>query len=193
MIRTGLLLIAAAFAVVAPLRTLDGPAAAIAFTVLLTLGQMVVPPATRALLTDLADEQRLGLATGALSSLSGLAVVAAGAPIGALLDHDGPPLGSSSPPSAPRPRTGTSPPRGEAPSEGTRTDLQGVNAALVAAVHLDQDTGAPPASPAHLRDVSAKVRMRAYGHERPWKGNYRLMAQIDLAIVENEAKAWFNE
>jgi MFS family permease len=99
MIRTGLLLIAAAFAVVAPLRTLDGPAAAIAFTVLLTLGQMLVPPATRALLTDLADEQRLGLATGALSSLSGLAVVAAGAPIGALLDHDGPPLGSSSPPS----------------------------------------------------------------------------------------------
>ncbi|MGW0310629.1 MFS transporter [Streptomyces flavidovirens] len=90
MIRTGLLLIAAAFATVAPLRTLDGPAAAIAFTVLLTLGQMLVLPATRALLTDLADEQRLGLATGALSSLSGLVVLAAGAPVGALLDHDGP-------------------------------------------------------------------------------------------------------
>ncbi|MFF4173785.1 MFS transporter [Streptomyces sp. NPDC001744] len=90
MIRAGLLLIAAAFATTGALRTLDGPAGAIAFTVLLTLGQMLVLPATRALLPDLTGETRIGLATGALSSLSGLVVLAAGAPIGALLDHDGP-------------------------------------------------------------------------------------------------------
>jgi MFS family permease len=90
MIRAGLLLIAAAFAVTGALRTFDGPAGAVAFTVLLTLGQMLVLPATRALLPDLTGETRIGLATGALSSLSGLVVLAAGAPIGALLDHDGP-------------------------------------------------------------------------------------------------------
>ncbi|MET9957160.1 MFS transporter [Streptomyces sp. NPDC006339] len=89
MVRAGLLLIAGAFGATAVLRELPGPAAAVAFTVLLTLGQMLVLPATRALLPDLVDERRLGLFTGALSSLSGLLVLAAGAPIGALLDVGG--------------------------------------------------------------------------------------------------------
>ncbi|WP_338491281.1 MFS transporter [Streptomyces sp. SJL17-4] len=90
MIRAGLLLISLAFAATAALRALDGPWAAVSFTLLLTLGQMLVLPATRALLPDLAGERRLGLATGALSSLSGVVVLAAGAPVGALLEHDGP-------------------------------------------------------------------------------------------------------
>ncbi|WP_318212111.1 MFS transporter [Streptomyces sp. SJL17-1] len=90
MVRAGLLLIAAAFAATAALRTYEGLWAAATFTVLLTLGQMLVLPATRALLPDLVDERRLGLATGALSSLSGLVVLAASAPVGALLDHPGP-------------------------------------------------------------------------------------------------------
>ncbi|MFH9741416.1 MFS transporter [Streptomyces roseolus] len=89
-VRAGLLLIAAAFAATAVLRAHDGIRAALAFTVLLTLGQMLVLPATRSLLPDLAGDRRLGLATGALSSLSGLVVLAFGAPVGALLEHDGP-------------------------------------------------------------------------------------------------------
>ncbi len=90
MIRAGLLLTSLAFAATAALRALDGLWAAASFTLLLTLGQMLVLPATRALLPDLAGERRLGLATGALSSLSGVVVLAAGAPVGALLEHDGP-------------------------------------------------------------------------------------------------------
>ncbi|MER7518350.1 MFS transporter [Streptomyces sp. NPDC126499] len=89
MVRAGLLLISGAFGATAVLRELPGVAAAVAFTVLLTLGQMLVLPATRALLPDLVDEHRLGLFTGALSSLSGLAVLTAGAPVGALLDLGG--------------------------------------------------------------------------------------------------------
>ncbi|WP_282692234.1 MFS transporter [Streptomyces sp. CC208A] len=89
-IRAGLLLISAAFAATAVLRARDGIWGALTFTVLLTLGQMLVLPATRALLPDLAGDRRLGLATGALSSLSGVVVLAFGAPVGALLERDGP-------------------------------------------------------------------------------------------------------
>ncbi|MFF5973831.1 MFS transporter [Streptomyces sp. NPDC012769] len=89
MVRAGLLLIAGAFGATAVLREWPGVGAAVAFTVLLTLGQMLVLPATRALLPDFVDERRLGLFTGALSSLSGLVVLAAGAPVGALLDLGG--------------------------------------------------------------------------------------------------------
>lgn len=90
MVRAGLLLIAASFAAAASLRQLEGVWAALAFTVLLTLGQMLVLPATRAMLPDLVGHRRLGLFTGALSSLSGLAVLAAAAPVGVLLDVGGP-------------------------------------------------------------------------------------------------------
>ncbi|MFF1508160.1 MFS transporter [Streptomyces sp. NPDC058326] len=90
MVRAGLFLTAAAFAATAALGSYGGLWAAVTFTVLLTLGQMLVLPATRALLPDLVDERHLGLATGALSSLAGLVVLAAAAPVGALLDHRGP-------------------------------------------------------------------------------------------------------
>ncbi|GAA3399104.1 hypothetical protein [Streptomyces roseoviridis] len=89
MVRAGLVLVSGAFGATAVLRELPGVAAAAVFTVLLTLGQMLVLPATRALLPNLVDERRLGLFTGALASLSGLAVLAAGAPVGALLDLGG--------------------------------------------------------------------------------------------------------
>ncbi|MFF9063319.1 MDR family MFS transporter [Streptomyces sp. NPDC014882] len=56
------------------------------FVVLLTLGQMLVAPAARAWLPDLAEEGRLGLYTGALSSVSGLIVLAGSAVTGVLLD-----------------------------------------------------------------------------------------------------------
>ncbi|MGW2183748.1 MFS transporter [Streptomyces sp. NPDC001732] len=61
-----------------------------AFVVLLTLGQMLVVPAARAGVTALVAEERLGLFTGALSSVSGLVVLAGSVPVGALLDTDGP-------------------------------------------------------------------------------------------------------
>ncbi|MFJ4691114.1 MDR family MFS transporter [Streptomyces sp. NPDC088766] len=56
------------------------------FVVLLTLGQMLVAPAARAWVPDLAEEGRLGLYTGALSSVSGAIVLAGSAGAGALLD-----------------------------------------------------------------------------------------------------------
>ncbi|MEV6616426.1 MFS transporter [Streptomyces sp. NPDC051051] len=56
------------------------------FVVLLTLGQMLVAPAARAWLPDLAEEGRLGLYTGALSSVSGVIVLAGSAGTGVLLD-----------------------------------------------------------------------------------------------------------
>ncbi|MEV6201116.1 MFS transporter [Streptomyces sp. NPDC051771] len=87
--RAGLLVIAVSFAAAALLRPLEGIGAALAFTVLLTLGQMLILPAARAMLPDLVDHRHLGLFTGALSSLSGVAVLAAGAPLGALLDLGG--------------------------------------------------------------------------------------------------------
>ncbi|KMS76724.1 membrane protein [Streptomyces viridochromogenes] len=87
----GLLLIAAGFAVVAAARPADwtGTAAllpAAGFVVLLTLGQMLVAPVARAWVPDLAEEGRLGLYTGALSSISGLIVLVGSSATGTLLD-----------------------------------------------------------------------------------------------------------
>nr|WP_254705684.1 MFS transporter [Streptomyces vilmorinianum] len=90
MVRGGLVLIAGAFAATGALLPLGGLWPALCFTVLLTLGQMLVVPAARAFLPDLVDAERLGLFTGALSSLSGLVVLAAAAPAGALLEYEGP-------------------------------------------------------------------------------------------------------
>ncbi|GAA4899355.1 MDR family MFS transporter [Streptomyces coeruleoprunus] len=84
-IRLGLLLVAAAFGAAGVLRPLGGLWPSVAFVVLLSVGQMLILPAVRAWLPDLVDARRLGLYTGALSSLSGLAVLAGGAPAGALL------------------------------------------------------------------------------------------------------------
>ncbi|MDX3248543.1 MFS transporter [Streptomyces sp. ME18-1-4] len=92
----GLALIAAGFAVVAAAsragRTGTGgllPAAG--FVVLLTLGQMLVAPAARAWVPDLAEDGRLGLYMGALSSASGLIVLLGSAATGTLLDIGLPP------------------------------------------------------------------------------------------------------
>ncbi|MDK1472031.1 MFS transporter [Streptomyces sp. 549] len=87
----GLLTIACGFAVVAASQgwSPGGPVGllpAAAFVVLLTVGQMLLVPAARAWLPDLAQEGRLGLYTGALSSLSGLVVLGGSAAAGALLD-----------------------------------------------------------------------------------------------------------
>lgn len=90
---TGLAVVAAGFAAV-PL-TPDGPAGllpAATLVVLLTLGQMLLIPAARGLVPDLVDDRRLGLATGALSSVSGLAVLVGSAATGALLGTPGPVL-----------------------------------------------------------------------------------------------------
>ncbi|WUR01094.1 MFS transporter [Streptomyces sp. NBC_00310] len=91
----GLLLIAAGFGVVAvalPAGWTGGagllPAAG--FVVLLTVGQMLVAPAARAWVPDLAAEGRLGLYTGALSSVSGLIVLVGSAGAGALMDAEVP-------------------------------------------------------------------------------------------------------
>lgn len=87
----GLLLLSAGFAAVAAARPADWTGAAgllpsVALVVLLTLGQMLLAPAARAWVPDLADEGRLGLCTGALSSVSGLVVLAGSAATGSLLD-----------------------------------------------------------------------------------------------------------
>ncbi|MFJ7077104.1 MDR family MFS transporter [Streptomyces sp. NPDC098781] len=87
----GLLLIAAGFAVVAAVRPADrtgtaGLLPAAGFVVLLTLGQMLVAPAARAWVPDLAEHGRLGLYTGALSSISGLIVLIGSSATGTLLD-----------------------------------------------------------------------------------------------------------
>lgn len=87
----GLVLLSCGFAVVGAGQawTADGPAGllpAVVFVVLLTGGQMLLVPAARAWLPDLAEEGRLGLYTGALSSLSGLVVLGGSAAAGALLD-----------------------------------------------------------------------------------------------------------
>ncbi|MFE1297828.1 MDR family MFS transporter [Streptomyces sp. NPDC058733] len=92
----GLSLIAAGFAVVAVARPSGTSGArgllpAAGFVVLLTLGQMLVAPAARAWVPDLAAEGRLGLYTGALSSVSGLIVLAGSAATGTLLDSGLPP------------------------------------------------------------------------------------------------------
>lgn len=59
--------------------------------VLLTLGQRLVAPAARAWVPDLAGKGRIGLYTGALSSVSGLMVPAGSAATGTLLDTGLPP------------------------------------------------------------------------------------------------------
>ncbi|MFE2353231.1 MFS transporter [Streptomyces parvulus] len=87
----GLGLIAAGFAAVALARPAGwtgagGLAPAAAFVVLLTLGQMLVAPVARAWVPDLAEDGRLGLYTGALSSVSGLIVLAGSSATGLLLD-----------------------------------------------------------------------------------------------------------
>ncbi|MET8115980.1 MFS transporter [Streptomyces prasinus] len=88
---TGLLLVAAGFAAVAVARPAGwtGPAGllpAAGFVVLLTLGQMLIVPVARAWVPDLAEQGRLGLYTGALSSVSGLIVLAGSSATGVLLD-----------------------------------------------------------------------------------------------------------
>ncbi|MFF8316845.1 MDR family MFS transporter [Streptomyces bobili] len=87
----GLALIAAGFgavAVAAPSGAtgVTGLLPAAGFVVLLTLGQMLVAPAARAWVPDLAQEGRLGLYMGALSSVSGLIVLIGSAGTGTLLD-----------------------------------------------------------------------------------------------------------
>ncbi|MEV7855459.1 MFS transporter [Streptomyces sp. NPDC088183] len=87
----GLGTVAAGFAAV-PL-TPGGPAGLLpgaTLVVLLTLGQMLLVPAARGLVPELVDDRRLGLATGALSSVSGLAVLGGSAATGALLQAPGP-------------------------------------------------------------------------------------------------------
>ncbi|MFI9587705.1 MDR family MFS transporter [Streptomyces sp. NPDC052236] len=92
----GLLLITVGFGVVAVARPAGWTGAggllpAVGFVALLTLGQMLVAPAARAWVPDLADAGRLGLYTGALSSMSGLIVLAGSAASGYLLDAGLPP------------------------------------------------------------------------------------------------------
>jgi MFS family permease len=93
----GLLLVAAGFAVVATARPAGwsgtaGLVPAAGFVVLLTLGQMLVVPVARAWVPDLAEEGRLGLYTGALSSVSGLIVLLGSSATGTLLDAGLPPV-----------------------------------------------------------------------------------------------------
>jgi hypothetical protein len=87
----GLLLVAAGFAVVAAARPAGwtgtvGLLPAAGFVVLLTFGQMFVAPVARAWVPDMAEEGRLGLYTGALSSASGLIVLVGSSATGTLLD-----------------------------------------------------------------------------------------------------------
>ncbi|MFD4025217.1 MFS transporter [Streptomyces sp. NPDC058576] len=88
---SGLAVVAAGFAAV-PL-TPGGPGGLLpgaALVVLLTLGQMLLVPAARGLVPDLVEDRQLGLATGALSSVSGIAVLGGSAATGALLDAPAP-------------------------------------------------------------------------------------------------------
>ncbi|WP_405975017.1 MFS transporter [Streptomyces sp. NBC_00988] len=87
----GLLLIAVGFVAVAMARPaqltgITGLLPATALVVLLTLGQMLIAPVARAWIPDLAEPGRLGLYTGALSSVSGLIVLLGSAATGTLLD-----------------------------------------------------------------------------------------------------------
>lgn len=95
-VAAGLLAISAGFAVVAAVRPagwtgIGGLVPAAGFVVLLTLGQMLVAPAARAWVPDLAEDGRLGLYTGAMSSISGLIVLVGSAATGSLLDSALPP------------------------------------------------------------------------------------------------------
>lgn len=87
----GLVLVATGFTVVAAARPagwtgLAGLLPAAGYVVLLTLGQMLIVPAARAWVPDLAEEGRIGLYTGALSSVSGLMVLIGSSATGSLLD-----------------------------------------------------------------------------------------------------------
>ncbi|MFJ3036608.1 MDR family MFS transporter [Streptomyces tendae] len=87
----GLVLIAVGFAMVGLARPAGwtgagGLVPAAGFVVLLTLGQMLVAPVARAWVPDLAEGGRLGLYTGALSSVSGIVVLAGSSATGLLLD-----------------------------------------------------------------------------------------------------------
>ncbi|MEV5533050.1 MDR family MFS transporter [Streptomyces prunicolor] len=87
----GLLLIAVGFTAVALARPAQltgttGLLPATVLVVLLTLGQMLIAPVARAWVPDLAEPGRLGLYTGALSSVSGLIVLLGSAATGTLLD-----------------------------------------------------------------------------------------------------------
>ncbi|WP_369231145.1 MDR family MFS transporter [Streptomyces sp. R21] len=89
----GLVLVATGFTVVAVARPagwtgLPGLLPAAGYVVLLTLGQMLIVPAARAWVPDLAEEGRTGLYTGALSSVSGLIVLIGSSATGSLLDLD---------------------------------------------------------------------------------------------------------
>lgn len=88
---TGLAIVAAGFAAV-PLTPAgpDGLLPGATLVVLLTVGQMLLVPAARGLVPDLVEDRQLGLATGALSSVSGIAVLAGSAATGALLDAPAP-------------------------------------------------------------------------------------------------------
>ncbi|MFB8102630.1 MFS transporter [Streptomyces sp. NPDC056007] len=90
---TGLTVVAAGFAAV-PLTPggAGGLLPGAVLVVLLTLGQMLLVPAARGIVPDLVDGRRLGLATGALSSVSGLAVLVGSAATGVLLDAPAPVL-----------------------------------------------------------------------------------------------------
>lgn len=86
----GLLVVAASFAVVAcaapfALTGAYGLLPAAGYVLLLTFGQMLAVPSARALVTEHVAERHLGFAMGAMSSLSGLAVLGGSAATGALL------------------------------------------------------------------------------------------------------------
>ncbi|MEU6511900.1 MFS transporter [Streptomyces sp. NPDC046942] len=91
--RAGLSLIGLSFVapgvITAATGSTAGVAPAVLFVVLMTAGQMLVIPAARAWLPELVSERHLGFFTGALSSVSGVVVLAAGAPLGALLERAG--------------------------------------------------------------------------------------------------------
>ncbi|MFI6575967.1 MDR family MFS transporter [Nocardiopsis sp. NPDC050513] len=92
-VRWGLALLAAGFAAVpalAPLASLGGLLPSAVLVTALTLGQVLIVPTVRAWVPDLVDGARLGLFTGAMSSLSGLVVLLGSVPVGALLDLGGP-------------------------------------------------------------------------------------------------------
>ncbi|MET7572344.1 MFS transporter [Streptomyces sp. NPDC005492] len=89
----GLALIAVGFAAVAATRPAQltgttGLLPATNLVVLLTLSQMLIAPVARAWLPDLTEPGRLGLYTGALSSVSGLTVLLGSATTGILLDTE---------------------------------------------------------------------------------------------------------
>ncbi|MFI5806540.1 MFS transporter [Streptomyces sp. NPDC051561] len=91
---SGLLVVALGFVVVAvsvplQLRGAGGLAPGAVLVVLLTLGQMLLVPAARALVPDLVDDRHLGLAMGALSSVSGLLVLVGSAATGGLTARGG--------------------------------------------------------------------------------------------------------